>query len=100
MQRILATLRAKSPDQLQFEFACRSLKIGRPWILDQLQVQLSLATVRRILRRLGLIPQRPQRRATRYDPAAVQRWKDEEFPQILRRAQELGVLIAAPTSPA
>ncbi len=55
---------------------------------------LSVSTVRRILRRLGLPPQRPKRCATRCDPAAVQRWKDEEFPQILRRAQELGALIA------
>ncbi len=54
MQMILATLRDKSPDQLQFEFACRSLQIVRPGILDQFQVQLSLATVRRVLRRLGL----------------------------------------------
>ncbi len=35
MQLILATLRDKSPDQLQFEFAYRSLKIVRPWILGQ-----------------------------------------------------------------
>ncbi len=55
---------------------------------------LSGSPVRRSLRRLGLTPQRPQRRATRYDPAAAQRWKDEELPPILRRAQELGALIA------
>ncbi len=53
-----------------------------------------VSPVRRILRRLGLTPQRPQRCATQYDPAAVQRWKDEEFPQILRRAQQLGAMIA------
>ncbi len=55
---------------------------------------LSVSTVRRILRRLGLTPQRPKRCATRYDPAAVQRWKDQEFPKILRRAQEFGAMIA------
>ncbi len=55
---------------------------------------LSVSPVRRSLRRLGLIPQRPQRRAIRYDPAAVQRWKDAEFAQLLRRARELGALIA------
>ncbi len=46
------------------------------------------------MRRLGLTPQRPQRRTTRYDPAAVRRWKNEEFPKLLRCAQELGTLIA------
>ncbi len=63
MQRILATLRDKSPDQLQFEFAYRSLRIVRPGTLDQFPVQLSLSTVRRTLRRLGLTPQCPQFRA-------------------------------------
>ncbi len=67
----------QDPNQYQFECA--------GWTAQR---------VRRILRRLGLPPQRPQRRATRCDPAAVQRWKDEEFPQVLRRAQELGALIA------
>ncbi len=43
MQLILATLRDKSLDQLQFEFAYWSLKIVRPWILDQFQVKLSLS---------------------------------------------------------
>ncbi len=55
---------------------------------------LSVSPGHRSLRRLGLPPQRPQRRATRCDPAAVQRWQDAEFPQILRRAQELGATIA------
>ncbi len=59
MQRILATLRDKSPDQLQFEFACRSLQIVRPGTLDQFPVQLFLAPVRRVLRRLGLTPAAP-----------------------------------------
>ncbi len=55
---------------------------------------LSASPVRRVLRQLGLPPQRSQRCATRYDPAAVQRWQDEEFPQILRRAQGVGALLA------
>ncbi len=50
--------------------------------------------MRRSLRRLPLTPQRPQRRATKYKPADGQRWQDEEFPQFLRRARELGALIA------
>ncbi len=54
---------------------------------------LSGSPVRRSLRRLGLPPQRPQRRTPRYDPAAVRRWKDEELPQILRRARELEALL-------
>ncbi len=53
---------------------------------------LSASPVRRSLRRLP--PQRPQRRAIQYEPADVQRWKDEKSPKILRRAQERGALLA------
>ncbi len=55
---------------------------------------LSASPVRRILRRLQLPPQRPQRRATQYEPADVQRWQDPEFPKLLRRAREWGALLA------
>ncbi len=93
MQMILATLRDKSPDQLQFEFASWSLKIVRPGILDQFPVQLSLATVRRVLRRLGLTPQRPQFRACRQNADAVRTWIAETYPALARHAQEQGALL-------
>ncbi len=84
----------QDPDQYKFEFAWWTAQRVRQALGEKFGSVLSVSTVRRILRRLGLTPQRPQRRAPRYDPAAVQRWKDEEFPQILRRAQELGAMIA------
>ncbi len=93
MQMILATLRDKSPDQLQFEFACRSLQIVRPWILDQFPVQLSLSTVRRILRRLGLTPQRPQFRASLQNAAAVRTRIAATYPALAQRTQEQGALL-------
>ncbi len=91
MQRILATLRDTSPDQPQFEFVCRSLKIVRPGILDQFPVQLSLAPVRRVLRRLGLTPQRPQFRACQQNAAAVRTGIAATY--LARQAQEQGALL-------
>ncbi len=93
MRMILATLRDKSPDQLQFEFAYRSLKIVRPGILDQFPVQLSLSTVRRVLRRLGLTPQRPQFRAYQQNAAVVRTWIAATCPALARHAQEQGALL-------
>ena len=49
--------------------------------------------MRRILRMLGLTPQRPKRRATKYNPGDVKKWKDEEFPRIAKRAKELAASI-------
>ncbi len=93
MQMILETLRDKAPDQLQFEFAYRSLQIVRPWTLDQFPVQLSLATVRRVLRRLGLTPQRPQFRACQPNAAAVRTGIAATCPALARHAQEQGALL-------
>ncbi len=50
--------------------------------------------MRRGLRRLQFTPQRPQRFATKYKPAAGQRWQDPESPKLLRRARERGALLA------
>ncbi len=97
MQMILATPRDKSPDQLQLEFACRSLQIVRPGTLDQFPVQLSLAPVRRVLRRLGLTPQRPQFRAYRQNAAAVRTWIEATYPALAQRTQEQGALLLKST---
>ncbi len=93
MQMIRATLQDKSPDQLQFEFAYWSLKIVRPGILDQFPVQLSLSTVRRVLRRLGLTPQRPQFRSSQQNAAAVRTGIAATYPALARQAQEQGALL-------
>ncbi len=93
MRMILETLRDESPDQLQFEFAYRSLRIVRPGILAPFPVQLSLAPVRRVLRRRGLTPQRPQFRAYQQNAAAVRTGIAATYPALARQAQEQGALL-------
>jgi hypothetical protein len=46
----------------------------------QFDVGLSVARVGRLLRTLGLSPQRPLHRAWQQDPEAVARWKQQEYP--------------------
>ncbi len=84
----------QDPDQYPCECAWWTAQRVPQALGEKFGSVLSVSPVRRSLRRRGLTPQRPQRRTTRYDPAAVQRWKDEEFPKILCRAQELGAMIA------
>ena len=50
-------------------------------------VALSAVSVGRLPRKLGLSPQRPLWRAWQQDPAAVERWKCEEFPAIKAEAE-------------
>ncbi len=83
----------QDPHQYPFEFALWTAQRVRQAFWEKFGSVLSVSTGHRSLRRLGLTPQRPQRRATRYEPAAGRRWKDEECPQILRRTRELGALI-------
>ena len=51
---------------------------------------LSEVSVGRLLRMMGLSPQRPRHRAYEQDPDAVQRWKSQEFPAIRAEAKKTG----------
>lgn len=56
-------------------------------------VRLSAVSVGRLLKKLGLSPQRPLRRAYQQDPEAVRRWRDEEYPKIRAEAKRAGAII-------
>ena len=83
----------KTPEQYQFEFALWTVKRLRIAFREEFQITISNSTLRRILRTLGLSPQRPKRRAVRYSPHAVTLWKSQSFPRIVQHAQEMGATI-------
>lgn len=70
------------PRQYQFEFALWTRELVRELIYRQFQVRLSVVSVGRLLRTLGLSPQRPVFRASQQDPERVRRWREEEYPAI------------------
>ena len=63
---VYLTVTQNNPLQLQFEFALWTRAMVRELIERQYGVTLSLASVGRLLRSLGLTPQRPVRRATEH----------------------------------
>ena len=65
----------------------------RELIRERFGVSLSEASVGRLLRKLGLSPQRPLRRAYQQDPVRVQQWLDEDYPRIQALAKEEGATI-------
>ena len=83
----------QTPQQCKFDFALWTTNRLRQAFYQEFGVRISQWTVRRILRSLGLTPQRPKRRATKYNPGDVARWKAEEFPRIVKRARQLGATI-------
>src|SRR5262249_31536929 len=92
--RTLYTLIAgANPRQLQFEFALWTREIVRELIRREFGVALSGVSVGRLLRTIGLCPQRPLWRAYQQDPEAVERWKAQEYPAIRAEAKKLGASI-------
>lgn len=93
IRKLYRVITSKNPRQLKFEFALWTRSMVRAYIRDEFGVRLSETSVGRLLRRMGLTPQRPLHRAYQQDPERVQRWIQEEFPKIQRRAKRKGAEI-------
>src|SRR3954465_5019269 len=93
MRRLYTLIAGADPRQLEFGFAFWTRDMVRTLIRREFTVSLSPVSVGRLLRALGLAPQRPLGRAWQADPQAVQRWRDEEFPAIRAQARAEGATI-------
>jgi transposase len=80
LQRIYTLVVGNDPRQLQFMFALWTRAMVRELIGREFGVRLSEVSVGRLLRKLGLSPQRPLYRAYQQNPEAVARWKAETYP--------------------
>jgi hypothetical protein len=67
--------------------------VVRQVIRREFKISLSVVSVGRLLRTMGLSPQRPLYRAYQQNPEAVQRWKAEQFPAIRKQAKVEGAMI-------
>ena len=83
----------KDPRQLQFEFALWTRDMIVRLVEERFSVKMTPQGVGKLLRRMGLSAQRPLVRAYEQDPERVRRWKEEEYPAIHARAQQLGAKI-------
>jgi transposase len=93
LSRLYALIAGQDPRQLQFEFALWTREMIREVIRREFKVALSVVSVGRLLRKLGLSPQRPLHRAYQQDPEAVQRWKKEAYPAIRAEAEAAGATV-------
>src|SRR5712692_3209938 len=90
MRWVYRTVTGKSPLQYRFEFALWTREIIRTLLREKFQLKLSLASVGRLLKQLGLSCQRPLYRATEQDPERVRRWREQEYPAIGQKARKEG----------
>jgi transposase len=88
VKKIYDIVTAKNPLQLKFEFALWTRDMVRDLIKDQFSVKLSLVSVGRMLKKMGLSPQKPLHRAYQQDPDLVQQWLESEFPKIKALARK------------
>lgn len=93
LQRLYTLIVGNDPRQLKFEFALWTREMIRELIRREFGVRLSAVSVGRLLRKLGLSPQRPAWQAFQQDPDAVARWKAEELPAIRAEAERVGATI-------
>ncbi|MHB1931221.1 MAG: IS630 family transposase, partial [Acidimicrobiales bacterium] len=91
--KLRALIIGADPRQLQFEFALWTRDMVAVLIEREYGVLMSPSAVGRLLRRIGLSPQRPIWRAYQSDPEKVQRWRTEDFPRIRAEAQAAKALV-------
>jgi transposase len=93
LARLYGLVVGNDPRQLRFAFALWTRAMVRELIRREFGVALSEVSVGRLLRSLGLSPQRPLYRAYQQNPEAVRRWKTEEYPSIPAAAKQAGATI-------
>src|SRR6266508_1277254 len=74
MVRLYTLIAGKDPRQYSFEFALWTRGLVADLIHRKFGVRLSRVTVGRILKKLGMSPQRPLYRAYQQDPETVSKW--------------------------
>ena len=88
-QQVKRWILGRDPRQYGFDFGLWSRRIVQVLIQEKLGVELGLTAVGRLLAGLKITPQKPLRRAYERDPQAVQRWMDQTYPVLKKRAKKL-----------
>ena len=86
-QQIQRLIIDKAPDQLKLPYALWTRESVRELILARCGIELAVRTVGDYLKRWGMTPQKPQKRAYEQRAPEVQRWLREEYPRIQARAK-------------
>lgn len=87
-RQICKLLIDKTPDQLKLRYALWTRESVREVIQQRCDVALPIRTVGHYLKRWGMTPQKPQKRAYEQRAPEVQRWLKETYPQITHQARQ------------
>jgi len=87
-QEIQKMLIDKMPDQLKLDYALWTRKAVKELVERELGVVLAINTMGDYLRKWGFTPQKPKKMAYEQCAKKVQKWLDEAYPEIQKRAKE------------
>lgn len=77
----------KTPDQLKMAYVLWTRKAVMELIEQEFEIKMPIRTVGEYLKRWGFTPQKPAKRAYEQNPKAVERWLNEDYPEIKSRAK-------------
>lgn len=89
-QTVAGWITGRDPRQYGFDFGLWTRQIIAELIELRFEISLSVSTVGRLLKELGITPQKPVRRAYERDDEAVERWMKQEYPKLRRSARARG----------
>jgi transposase len=92
-QRVKRWIVGRDPRQYGFDYGLWTRRIVQSLIEKKFGVSLGLTAVGRLLAGLEITPQKPLRRAYERDPERIQKWLDEDYPKLRRRAKRYGASI-------
>ena len=92
-RQVFRWINGRDPRQHGFDFGLWTRHVVAELIADKFGIELSLASVGKLLASLGLTPQKPLMRAYERDPEAIEAWKRDTYPSIAARAKRRGAEI-------
>src|SRR5437867_4927997 len=92
-QQVKGWIVGKDPRQYGFDYGLWTRRIVQSLIEQKFGLSLGLTAVGRLLAGLEITPQKPLRRAYERDPERIQKWLDDDYPKLRRRAKKYGAKI-------
>jgi transposase len=92
-RQVFRWINGKDPRQHGFDFGLWTRQIVAQLIAERFGIELSLASVGKLLASLNLTPQKPLTRAYERDPAAIEAWQRTTYPRLAARAKRVGAEI-------
>ncbi len=92
-QRVIACIQDQMPDQYKLGFALWTRRAIAQLIKQFWGIDIPVRTMGDYLKRWGFTPQKPLKRAREQNPAQVEAWLKEVYPQVKARAKKAGATI-------